>query len=195
MSERSARAAPTGDDRTHAADPQAIEHELERTRTQMEATLEELRQRLSPDELVQVGLHYLRHGAGREYVRNLREDITNNPLPVTFTALGLAWTLLASRPGAQSRTRTSTQPSPSQERRAQERRATAERMLKDRRIWVAAGLALAAGAAAAAVPWARRRRQHSAPRQLEHLEEPVPERETVIVEPPEATPGKGVGMP
>lgn len=74
-----------------------IEAELERTRAEMDSTLSQLQARLAPSELLEMGLDYLREGPGTVYVRNLRESINRNPLPITFTAIGLLWTMIASR--------------------------------------------------------------------------------------------------
>lgn len=76
-----------------------IEAQLERTRAEMDSTISQLQTRLSPGELMETGLDYLRHGPGNEYVQNLRESVTRNPLPITFTMLGLVWTMIASQTG------------------------------------------------------------------------------------------------
>lgn len=74
-----------------------IEAELERTRAEMDATISQLQARLSPGELLEMGVGYLREGPGTQYVRNLRESVNRNPLPITLTAIGLLWTMVASR--------------------------------------------------------------------------------------------------
>ena len=78
------------------SDPTAIEHGLAETRARLDARLEELERRLSPGQLVDTGLNYLRHGQGAEFARNLGAELRDNPLPVAVTGIGLAWLMSAS---------------------------------------------------------------------------------------------------
>jgi hypothetical protein len=73
------------------SDPSSIERELAETRARLGSRLDELTRRLSPGQLVDEGLAYLRHGQGAEFTRNLAADLRDNPLPVALTGLGLTW--------------------------------------------------------------------------------------------------------
>ena len=73
------------------SDPQAIEHDLAVTRARLAAHLDELSGRLSPGQLLDEGLSYLRDGQAATFVRNLGTQVRENPLPVTLAGIGLAW--------------------------------------------------------------------------------------------------------
>lgn len=76
-------------------DPAAIEQELAATRVRLGNHLEELSRRLSPGQLLDEGLAYLREGQASTFVRNLGADVRDNPLPVAVAGLGLAWLAIA----------------------------------------------------------------------------------------------------
>lgn len=80
----------------NTSDPDAIERELAETRARLDVRLAELERRLSPGQLVDSGLDYLRHGQGAAFVRNLGAEVRDNPLPVAVTSIGLAWLMSAS---------------------------------------------------------------------------------------------------
>jgi ElaB/YqjD/DUF883 family membrane-anchored ribosome-binding protein len=80
----------------NTSDPDTIERELAETRARLDVRLEELERRLSPGQLVDSGLDYLRHGQGAAFARNLGAEVRDNPLPVAVTGIGLAWLMGAS---------------------------------------------------------------------------------------------------
>lgn len=80
----------------YSGDPSRIENELAATRARLGNHLEELTHRLSPGQLLDEGLSYVRNGQGAAFVRNLGSDLRDNPLPVALTALGVAWLAVAS---------------------------------------------------------------------------------------------------
>jgi ElaB/YqjD/DUF883 family membrane-anchored ribosome-binding protein len=88
--------------------PEQIQAEIDRTRSDMDATLSAIEQRLTPGQLVDQGLDYLRHSGGREFVANLGGSVRQNPLPVTLVGIGLAWLMAA---GKSPRSETYTGPS------------------------------------------------------------------------------------
>lgn len=77
-------------------DPVVIERELSQTRTRLGEHLDELTRRLSPGQLVDEALAYVRDGQGAVFMRNLGAGVRDNPLPVALTGLGLAWLAVAS---------------------------------------------------------------------------------------------------
>ena len=79
-------------------DPARIESELEQTRARLGTHLDELTRRLSPGQLLDEGLGYVRDGDGADFVRNLREQVRDNPMPAVLTGIGIAW-LAMSRDG------------------------------------------------------------------------------------------------
>src|ERR1044071_5264728 len=66
---------------THSAQ---LERETEQTRARVEQTLDELRARMSPGQLLDQATGYFRTGGGRVFVDNLRHQVVDNPLPVTL---------------------------------------------------------------------------------------------------------------
>ena len=71
--------------------PEEIQAEIARTRGDMDATLTAIEQRLTPGQLVDQGLHYLRHSGASEFVGNLGGSVKNNPIPVALMGIGIAW--------------------------------------------------------------------------------------------------------
>jgi hypothetical protein len=84
--------------------PEQLQHDLERTRAEMADTLETLRRKLSPGELLDQALDYLKGSGAGQFSRNLGDTVTHNPIPVTLIGVGIAWLMLAgSRDGHPSR--------------------------------------------------------------------------------------------
>ncbi|HET8997741.1 MAG TPA: DUF3618 domain-containing protein [Acetobacteraceae bacterium] len=83
----------------HVNDPAQIERELTETRARLGSHLDELSRRLSPGQLLDEGLAYLRDGQGATFARNLGAQVRDNPLPVALTGIGIAWLALAGSVG------------------------------------------------------------------------------------------------
>ena len=80
--------------------PEQILAEIDRTRGEMDRTLSAIEQRLTPGQLMDQGLDYLRHSGANEFVENLGGAAKQNPLPVALTAIGLTWLMaLGRQPG------------------------------------------------------------------------------------------------
>ncbi len=78
-----------------------LEREAEQTRAQVLDTLEELRTSVSPGQLVDQLVSYVRSGSGGVMVNNLGRQIVDNPLPLTLMGASLAWLMVsAARPQA-----------------------------------------------------------------------------------------------
>ncbi|HEX6266866.1 MAG TPA: DUF3618 domain-containing protein [Burkholderiales bacterium] len=71
--------------------PEEIQAEIARTRGDMDATLTAIEQRLTPGQLVDQGLDYLRNSGANEFVGNLGGSVKNNPIPVALMGIGIAW--------------------------------------------------------------------------------------------------------
>ena len=80
-----------------------LESQAETDRSQIAATLEELRSRMSTGQLVDHAMAYARGHGGAELLRNLGDQVKANPLPLALVAAGLGW-LMMSRPAATRRT-------------------------------------------------------------------------------------------
>jgi hypothetical protein len=72
-----------------------LERDVEQTRGELAHTLEELRDRLTPGQLVDESLDYARDTIGGEFVRNLSRQAAANPLSVCVVGAGLAWMMLS----------------------------------------------------------------------------------------------------
>jgi hypothetical protein len=71
--------------------PEEILAEIHRTRDEMDHTLQAIEHRLTPGQLVDQGLEYLKKSGAREYVSNLSGSVKTHPLPATLTGIGIAW--------------------------------------------------------------------------------------------------------
>ena len=78
-------------------DPNVILKEIERTRDEMDSTLSEIEHRLTPGQLVDQGIDYLRKSGANEFVQNLGGQVKHNPLPVALVGIGIAWLMATGR--------------------------------------------------------------------------------------------------
>lgn len=76
-------------------DPETLEREIDEVRAEMSRTLEALERKFSPGQWVDYYLDSLREHSG-ELAANFGNTVKQNPVPITLTAIGLAWTILAS---------------------------------------------------------------------------------------------------
>lgn len=72
-----------------------IEREIERDRARIDQTIHAIGDRLSPGQLLDQAMGYMRSGGG-EMASNLARSVKDNPLPVILTGVGLAWLIAAS---------------------------------------------------------------------------------------------------
>lgn len=79
------------------ATPEAnrIERDLEHTRSRLDATIDALQQKLSPGEIFEQALDYMKESGGGEFGRNLVATMRDNPVPVALVGIGLAWLMVA----------------------------------------------------------------------------------------------------
>ena len=74
-----------------------LEREAEQTRAQIADTLEELRVRMTPGEVVDQLVDYARAGSGGMFFRNLKAQAIHNPVPVALIGAGLTWLMMGGR--------------------------------------------------------------------------------------------------
>jgi ElaB/YqjD/DUF883 family membrane-anchored ribosome-binding protein len=86
-----------GERQENARRPEDILAEIDRTRHEMDHTLSAIEHRLTPGQLVDQGIDYLRHSGANEFVQNLGSQVKYNPLPVSLVGIGLAWLMAASK--------------------------------------------------------------------------------------------------
>ncbi len=81
----------------HTQDPDAIERDLQATRTRLDSRLTELASRLSPGQILDEGLDLMRTRQGIDFARNLSEAVRERPIPVALLGVGLAWLIAGPR--------------------------------------------------------------------------------------------------
>jgi Protein of unknown function (DUF3618) len=74
-----------------------LEIEAEETRVQIASTLDELRSRITPGQLLDQALDYARDRGGGAFLHNLGRDVVDNPIPVALVGSGVAWLAIAGR--------------------------------------------------------------------------------------------------
>lgn len=74
-----------------------LERESEQTRSELARALGELRERMTPGQLVDQAVDYAKDTTGGEFFRNLRRQMAANPLPVVLIGAGIGWLALAKR--------------------------------------------------------------------------------------------------
>ena len=77
-----------------------LEREVNAQRDRVEARIGEIKDRLSPGQLIDEVLSYTKDGGGK-FASNLGQQITANPLPAALVGVGLAW-LIASNVAPQA---------------------------------------------------------------------------------------------
>ncbi len=76
-----------------------IEREVEGTRARLTGTIEELRDRVSPGQVFEQGVDWLRGSGGNEFLGNLGRALRDNPMPVALIGAGIAWLALSGEKG------------------------------------------------------------------------------------------------
>ncbi len=71
-----------------------LAREAEQRRSNLDATLESLKGKLSPGQIVDEAMGYLREGQGADMARNLNRQVRDNPLALGLVGAGIAWLLL-----------------------------------------------------------------------------------------------------
>ena len=79
-----------------------IEHDVEETRARMAETLDELRARMSPGQMLDEVLDYAKGSGGGRMMQNLGRTLQDNPAPLLVIGAGIAWMMAAARPGGRS---------------------------------------------------------------------------------------------
>jgi Protein of unknown function (DUF3618) len=81
-----------------------LEREAEEARCRLAGSLEELRLRISPGEVVDQIVDYAREGPVADFARNLMREMRDNPAPLLLIAAGIAWLVAANRRSSRSTT-------------------------------------------------------------------------------------------
>ncbi|MEQ1770690.1 MAG: DUF3618 domain-containing protein [Devosia sp.] len=76
-----------------------LEREVELQRNRVEARLSEIKERLSPGQLLDEALSYTKNG-GAHFASNLGSQISANPMPAALVGIGLAWLISSNTNGS-----------------------------------------------------------------------------------------------
>ena len=74
-----------------------LESQAETERSQIAATLDELRGRMSTGQIIDQALSYARGHGGAEFMHSLGNEVKTNPLPIALVAAGLGWLMVGQR--------------------------------------------------------------------------------------------------
>jgi hypothetical protein len=85
-----------------ASQSEQLERETDQTRARLSATLDELRARMTPGEVVDRAIEYANEGPAAEFLRNLGREIRENPMPLVVIGIGVAWLMVASSRSART---------------------------------------------------------------------------------------------
>lgn len=81
--------------------PSEIEGEIRATRGQMDDTIDALKMKLSPGELLDQAMNYVKDGGG-EFGHNFARRVQNNPVPLALMTASLAWLMISDSRGGNS---------------------------------------------------------------------------------------------
>jgi len=74
-----------------------IEKEIAQDRQRIEERLDAIQQRMSPGQLVDEALAYVKSSGGGEYASNFGAAVRNNPIPLALMGVSLAWLMAGSK--------------------------------------------------------------------------------------------------
>ena len=75
-----------------------LEREVAEQRNRVEARIGEIKDRLSPGQLLDEALSYTKHG-GAHFASNLASQVSANPIPAALVGVGLAWLISSQASG------------------------------------------------------------------------------------------------
>jgi len=68
-----------------------LEQEVEAQRGRVEATIEQIQDKLSPGQMVDELLNYAKNSGGGDFFANLGKSVSSNPIPVALIGVSLVW--------------------------------------------------------------------------------------------------------
>jgi hypothetical protein len=79
-----------------------LERQTEAIRAEIAHTLDELRARITPGQVVDQAVDYARDSGASEFLRNLRQEAVSNPMAIGLVGAGLAWLMMSNRRSARA---------------------------------------------------------------------------------------------
>jgi len=83
--------------------PEQIESEIEHTRAEVSATIDAIQSKLTPGQLMDQTLGYLRTSLPADFGSNLSRSVRENPVPVALLGIGLAWLMMGGQQNGRMR--------------------------------------------------------------------------------------------
>lgn len=71
--------------------PSELEREAEQVRAEINETTRQLRDKISPGQLMDEALGYFKHGDAQHFLGNFKHQVRDNPLALALVGSGLAW--------------------------------------------------------------------------------------------------------
>jgi ElaB/YqjD/DUF883 family membrane-anchored ribosome-binding protein len=93
----------TGSSTTDDRRPEDIERDLNRTRANLSGTLEAIGSKLTPGQMMDQAMQYMRTSLPADFSSNLAMSVRNNPIPVALIGVGIAWMAMSGRRGSMPR--------------------------------------------------------------------------------------------
>jgi len=83
--------------------PEQIEDEIEHTRAEVSATIDAIQSKLTPGQLMDQTMSYLRTSLPADFGSNLSRSVRENPIPVALLGIGLAWLMMGGQQNSRMR--------------------------------------------------------------------------------------------
>jgi ElaB/YqjD/DUF883 family membrane-anchored ribosome-binding protein len=71
-----------------------IESDIERARAEVSSTIDAIQSKLTPGQMMDQALQYLRNSGTGEFGSNLGRTVKENPVPVALIGVGVAWLMM-----------------------------------------------------------------------------------------------------
>src|SRR5437763_11676083 len=81
--------------KTMSHETEQLERQTEIARAKLASSIDALRDKLTPEEIVQETIDYARDTRAGQFARNLSHDVQKNTLPVIGLFAGIAWVCMA----------------------------------------------------------------------------------------------------
>src|SRR5690606_29058172 len=90
------RTTRTGADTMTDRSPSELEREAEQVRAEISETTRQLRDKMSPGQLMDEALGYFKEGDAQRFLTNLKDQVRDNPLALALIGGGVAWLMSGS---------------------------------------------------------------------------------------------------
>ena len=77
-----------------------MERDVERARAEVSAKIDQIQSRMSPGQLMDQAIGYLKTSLPAEFGHNLSDAVRTNPVPVALIGVGIAWLAISGRNGS-----------------------------------------------------------------------------------------------